>query len=349
MGAAGLGLLGGLWAGLLRLGWNLPWLQPNLALAHGPLMVCGFLGTLIGVERAVALGERWSYLAPTCTAVGAVLLSVGWPDGLARLLFLAGSIVLIGVFSALARRQPTLFLFTMLTGSVTWAVGNALWVAGVPIPDLVQWWVAFLVLTIVGERLELSRFLPAAPTRQISFRLAVAAYLAGLLTQSLAGVGWSPLLGAGLVALALWLARYDIARVTIRHQGLPRFSAACLLAGYVWLAVSGAVTAGFGRWPANVTLGYDAMLHSVFLGFVFSMIFAHAPIIFPAISSLAIPYRPAFYFPLALLEASVLWRVGGDCLSRPGAPFAAGMLNVIAILLFFALIAYTVMTHRSAS
>jgi hypothetical protein len=48
-------LIGALWGGLLRLGWAWPTPQPSLALLHGPLMVCGFLGTLIGLERAVAL------------------------------------------------------------------------------------------------------------------------------------------------------------------------------------------------------------------------------------------------------------------------------------------------------
>uniref|UniRef100_UPI00397A8013 hypothetical protein n=1 Tax=Salmonella sp. SAL4432 TaxID=3159887 RepID=UPI00397A8013 len=44
----GLGaLLAGLWAGLLRLGWPVPLPQPLLPAAHGPLMVSGFLGTLI--------------------------------------------------------------------------------------------------------------------------------------------------------------------------------------------------------------------------------------------------------------------------------------------------------------
>lgn len=40
--------------GLIRLGWQLPALTPSLALAHGPLMISGFLGTLITLERAVA-------------------------------------------------------------------------------------------------------------------------------------------------------------------------------------------------------------------------------------------------------------------------------------------------------
>ena len=44
----------GMWLGLVRLGWNLPLPWQDQLIAHGPLMVCGFLGTLISLERAVA-------------------------------------------------------------------------------------------------------------------------------------------------------------------------------------------------------------------------------------------------------------------------------------------------------
>jgi hypothetical protein len=74
-----LALLTALWGGLVRLGWSLPVPWPTLFIAHGPLMVCGFLGTLIGVERAVALGAVWPYAAPLLTAVGTLALLSGLP------------------------------------------------------------------------------------------------------------------------------------------------------------------------------------------------------------------------------------------------------------------------------
>jgi hypothetical protein len=37
-------LLAAIWAGLIRLGWRRPALQPSLPLAHGPFLVTGFLG-----------------------------------------------------------------------------------------------------------------------------------------------------------------------------------------------------------------------------------------------------------------------------------------------------------------
>jgi hypothetical protein len=56
---AGVSLLTGLWAGFVRLSWSIPVPNDGFVLAHGPLMLVGFLGTLIGLERAVVLGRAW--------------------------------------------------------------------------------------------------------------------------------------------------------------------------------------------------------------------------------------------------------------------------------------------------
>src|SRR5574339_762113 len=67
---ATLALLAALWAVLMRLGWQLPALTPFLALSHGPLMISGFLGTLITLERAVAMQKKWMYLPPLLSGLG---------------------------------------------------------------------------------------------------------------------------------------------------------------------------------------------------------------------------------------------------------------------------------------
>ena len=75
-----LALLLGLWAGLLRLGWTLP-AFPNLALAHGPLMVSGFLGVLIPLERAVAIRQRWMFMVPVLPGLGWMGLLIAPVEG----------------------------------------------------------------------------------------------------------------------------------------------------------------------------------------------------------------------------------------------------------------------------
>src|SRR4029078_7550341 len=79
---------------------------------------------------------------------------------------------------------------------------------------------------------------------------------------------------------------------------------------------------------------YDAMLHAIFLGFVFSMIFAHAPVIFPAITGIDIPFTPIAYRYAALLHISLLLRVSGDLMLWREAQQWGGMLNAVAVLLF---------------
>src|SRR5690606_10579616 len=113
-----------------------------------------------------------------------------------------------------------------------------------------------------------------------------------------------------MVALALWLLRFDIARRRIKAGGLARFIALSLLAGYVWLALGGLLAIRYAGMMAGPF--YDALLHAFFLGFVFSMIFGHAPVIFPAVLGLPMPYSDRFYSHLILLHATLIVRVAGD-------------------------------------
>jgi hypothetical protein len=182
---------------------------------------------------------------------------------------------------------------------------------------VVVWWLGFLVLTIAGERLELSRFMPpsVAALRWFAFIAAgLLLSLAGSLPQWWLAAPAGPWavhgFGVALLALAAWLARYDVARRTVHQPGLTRYIALCLLSGYVWLAVGGAVMAGAGLAPGQAS--YDAALHALLLGFVFSMVFGHAPIVFPAVLRVVLPYHPVFYAPLVLLHASLALRLLGD-------------------------------------
>ena len=154
--------------------------------------------------------------------------------------------------------------------------------------------------------------------------------------------------GAGLIALAAWLSRYDIARRTIRGHGVTRYMAAALLTGYAWLAVAGGLWAGAGQMADGPA--YDAELHAIFLGFVMSMVFAHAPVIVPSVLGRPFPYRQVLYVPLVLLHASLVLRLaGGDWAGSTDAWQWGGSLNETAILLFLIMAAVLVVRSRRAS
>ena len=327
-------LLAALAGGLVRLGWPLP-ILPALGLFHGPLMVAGFLGTVIGLERAVALGRAWAYGAPIGSGLGALALAVGAPGG--PWLLMAGSAVLVLAAAEVTRRQPALFTVVMTIGAACWLVGQIAWVGGAPVHRIVFWWAGFLVLTIAGERLELTRLVRPGASARAAFVAAVCVLLAGLVLAAVTPGGVT-IIGAALIACAAWLAVFDIARRTVRGSGLARFIALALLSGYVWLAVAGALALR----GASVAAGplYDAIVHALFVGFVFSMIFGHAPIIVPAIIGISIAYRPAFYAHLGLLHVSLGLRILGDLAAwLPGREWG-GLLNAVAILVFVANTAY---------
>ena len=329
-----LALLTGLWAGLARLGWDVPLPRPGFSSLHGPLMVSGFLGTLISLERAVALGQSWAYAAPLLTGLGALTLIAGGPLVAAQLLMLGGSAGLVAIFAAIIRRHPALYTCTMGSGAVVWALGNLLWLLGWPVFLVVFWWAAFLVVTIAGERLELARLQQVTPGAQTAFLLFLGTLLASLVLLGWWFDGAVRVFGAALTALALWLGFNDIARRTVRQTGLTRFIAVCLLSGYGWLGVSGLAAVRYGGVPVGPQ--YDAMLHAFFLGFVFAMIFAHAPIIFPAVLGARMTYRPLFYAHVLLLQATLLVRLVGDVVGWGVGRQVGGLLNAVMLVLFLA-------------
>jgi len=339
-----LALPGGLAGGLARLGWPVP-VTPGLAAFHGPVMVSGFLGTVIGLERAVARGRAWAYLGPLATGLGALMLAVAQPSG--AWLMTLGSVVMALVLVDVVRIQTAPFTIVMTLGAGAWLGGQLLWVAGSPIHRVVYWWAGFLILTIAGERLELTRLRPLGGRAHAAFAGLVTAFLGGLALTVFSLDGGVRLAGAAMAGLAIWLALFDIARRTVRTSGVTRFIAVALLSGYAWLGVAGLLAVCFGGVAAGGP--YDAILHAVFVGFVFSMIFGHAPIIVPAVLRLGVTYRPAFYLPLGLLHASLVLRLIGD-----GTPWLEGrrwgaLLNALAILAFLFTMGRGVIASRRAA
>jgi len=338
-----LALLAGLDAALLLLGLPAPVRADRLPEVHGVLLVLGFVGTLVALERSVALGRPWGLAAPGGLGVGGLLVLTPLPRPAGGWVMVAGAAALVAVYASLWRRQAVVAVLVQAGGAVL-AVGAALlWLGGVPMPWLVPWLAGFLVLTIVGERLELARVGLVAPGPELALAGLSAAVVVGVLAALLWPAVGYPLLGTAVLGLVGWLLRFDVARHTIRATGLPRFMAACLLAGYGWLAVAGASWLLLG--PVRDGGGYDAVVHAIFLGFVISMVMAHAPVILPAVLRRPLPYRGVMVVPVALLHASLVLRVAvGDARGVEWAWRAGGVLNIVAVLLFVGVAAWSTVT-----
>ncbi|MEE6288982.1 hypothetical protein V2J52_15120 [Georgenia sp. MJ173] len=337
----GLALLAGLDAALALLGLPHVLVGARLADVHGPLMVLGFVGTVISLERSVALGRAWGYLAPALNGLGALAVVSVLPFEVGAGLLVAAQLFALLVYRSLYARQPMAAVAVQILGSLMALGAAVLWLAGVPVPGLLPWLVGYLVLTIFGERLELARIESLSPRDAAVAQLVAAAFVVAAMTALLAPEAGFVLLGLALLAAAGWLVAKDVARRTIHATGLPRYIAGCLLASYGWLAVAGAIWLLGGQVDGR---GYDAATHAVFLGFVISMIMAHAPVIMPAVLRRPLPYHSVLIVPAVLLQATLLLRLAvGDARDLGWAVQAGGVGNIVAVLLFVVLAGWSVL------
>jgi hypothetical protein len=336
-------MLVGLDAALVLLGVPAPVSADRLPEVHGMVMTLGFVGTLVCLERAVALARPLGYLAPALLGVGSLLLLAPLPMAVGRAGLILGMLGMCGLYVPLWRRQRDDAVLVQGLGAVLGLGAAVMWLGGLEIASMLPWLVCFLVLTIAGERLELARLAMGSAAGPTLVLLAT-----GLLAATVASLLWpavgSPLLGLALVGLSGWLLVHDVARRTVRSLGLTRFMAAGMLAGYFWLLVAG------GTWvlhgAALEGAAYDVAVHATFLGFTISMIMAHRPVILPAVLRLPFPYRTVLWAPLVLLHASLALRLWlGDALHVRVARQVGGVLNVAALLLFFGLAAWLVLAQ----
>lgn len=335
--APGLTLLGGLDAALLLLGVWAPVAGGSPAAylpgRHGMLMVLGFLGTLIALERAVALRAGWAYAAPVCLGLGGLALLVPIPTGFGAILLADGAALLLATYAALYRRRADATVAVEALGALSALVATLLWLR-LDVATVLAWLGTFVVATIAAERVELARLALPAHAEEVALALAVALVAAAGATLLAGGWGFRAY-GVVLLALVAWLARHDIARRTIRSRGLPRYSAAAMLLGYGWLAVAGFVLVAGGRPAEQAT--YDVVVHATFLGFAMSMVLAHAAVILPAIVRRPLPYHPILWAPLAVLHGGLAVRAAGDLAAALGAGrtawVAGSVTTVVALLL----------------
>ena len=338
MVGAGISLLAGLDGALLLLGVWSPVTSTRLSEWHGPLMVLGFVGTVICLERAVALGHRLAFLVPAVSGLGVIVLLAPLPFDSARaglaLLTLA-QLGLLTIYVPLWRRSHDDAVVIQGAGAFCAAGAAALLTTGAHVSQIVGWLACYMILTICGERLELSRLTMARNRALSALCLAVVAAL--LVSVVSPAIGWR-VLGVVLIGLAVWLCRHDVARGGLRRGGQAAYIGTLLMVGYLWLATAGIVCTVQG--PPISRSGYDAVVHSLFLGFTMGMILGHAPIILPAVLQVRLEWTTWFWLPAFLLEASLLVRIGiGDGLDRSAAVQAGGTVNVLSLLTLVAVIA----------
>jgi hypothetical protein len=316
-------LLLGIMAGLERGGLhhlNLG-LHQSLATLHYVIFFSGFFGTLLSVESAVGQGKKWLFLIPATILIG-------------TLLYITYGIWYIFVLGAAIFSIPSIMVFVQRKNYITFVIPCILFFLGA-IFNVMNFYYSsalaylyFITLYILAERLELAKIVGAgkgafwnlvASELVILFAIVLSIYNLQLAIR---------LSGLTTLILAIWFWFNDLARKAIRTREPAKYSALAMLIGYIWLAL------GNTLFIVDASTFWGESIHSVTLGFVFSMVFAHAPIIFPNVAKVKFNFSRTLYIPLFLLHFSVLLRVVSHFL--PNAKPIALYLNFISIIFFFA-------------
>jgi len=298
------------------------------------------MGTVVGIERAVATKHLLAFGAPALSALAGLFMLMGLREPACGLA-IGSALVFVGVNVVLSLRQPAAHTTLLLVGSLALLVGNLIFALRLPVSIVAPWWFSFLVLTIAAERLDMTRLMRRRRGSALALYACLGGLLCGAATISVSPVAGGWVYGVSLTALSAWLLTFDIARRTIATHGLSRYMALCLLLGYGWLAIAGlAWMAGSMDLPAR-----DIALHALGLGFAFSMMLGHAPVILPALARVKLEFGWPFYVPLAALHMSLALRLFGG-LNSFELLGAGAVGNALAIALFAATMAGAALTWR---
>jgi hypothetical protein len=333
-----LALVTGVIGGWIRLGWSIDLLSSSYL--HGLLMTGGFLGTLITLERTVSMPSNWWRAFPAISALSTILfLTENKELGIAALM--VGNVGLLAVYILMMAKHKDAYWYMLLAGGTCWFLGNIVLLKVGLIAAATTWWMGFIFLTIVGERLELTRYLNVPKWAKALLWVFAAMLVLGIALPFHSTYG-QQLMGAASIGAALWLMKYDMARIGIRKQGFHRYVATGLLVGYGWLLLNGLMVFLIPNHP----LFYDLYLHTFFLGFAFSMIWAHAPIIFPAILKTSErPFHPILWVIWGLFQITLIGRIYFAWMEDIAMRKWFGGANGIVILMMFATMAI-IMVYR---
>lgn len=327
-----LALLLGISGGWVRLG-NTEWLVPHAASLHGIWMVGGFLGTLIALERAMVMKNKIWLLVPFISGMSVPLMVAGWAS-LGTYALLVASLGLVAIMYFQTLKHQVVHQFIMSLGAVFWLVGNFSLIHSGLVAAATPWWIGFILFTIIGERLELSKFLPTPRWAKKGLNGLLLLFLLGMWLPFHRHGNW--IMGAAAIFISFWLLHFDMAKIASKKSHQFKYIGIGLRVGYVWLTLNGIIL----LFLEQHALYYDLYLHTFFLGFTFSMIWAHAPIILPMVLNIKeSPYHGMLWPFWILFQVSLLGRVLTSLTGMGSLRTIFGVVNGWSIVLLFVMMA----------
>lgn len=307
---------------------------------HAVIMVFGVVGTLVALERAATLGQRWAALAPALSVV-AVMVAPGARTAGAVLVVGAGVLTLaVHLASVQGQWQPPAVLLGLAL--LAWVAGAAAWLAGLGPVRPAPLFAVFAVLAVSAACIQESSVEPPVPKGDRAIVVGSSLIAGGgalaVVRPSIGLVGG----GLGLIGLAVSLARHARRRGWFPRSDVEHFARTCRRLGHAWLGVAGTMWIAMGAGASGPLLR-DAMIHALFLGFVTSMLMAWVA----GPPSLRLPFTRLMWVPLTALHLSVAVRVAADLAGSVGWRETALHGNVAALVGFVVLAGWRGASRRS--
>lgn len=302
----------GIWRIAILRGFLLPpipeWLPP-----HGEIMLGGFLASLIIFERMIALRINALIWVPYIYAFSAMMLHNGNPYvRTIHLVALAGWLL----HRWIAYRKFHRWEKPLVESVAFITLSSALMYPGglLARPEVALQGLAFPVAVIAIERLEMSLLFKKMGARLVVFALIGWCFLWNLSTWQgildLKNIGWATLLLVVSIALHDMALRGSKNKKTLSTaHGLHNFLKLALILSYAWLFT--AAIALILSTKISAAIQKDILFHLFGLGFVFTMILGHAPLILPAALG-KLPPTKAPVIPFLLFQTATIFRMVGD-------------------------------------
>ncbi len=301
---------------------------------HFLIMSGSFFGTLITLERALTIKNQWAKFLPVINGISIVFFLINKSDIAILSLFLGGCAMFLMYAFFFSQHKNMIHLLFLISGwCYVMAVIQYSYFNNMTLS--VRFFELFFLITIVAERMELARFINVSEyLKKLMFLFLLLALVISFQSDL------DMLYGIIIILCSLWLINYDIAKKNIRSKEPHRFMGFALMVGYYWLLIHGLSI----LFPLFFT--YDIQIHSFFLGFVMNMVFAHLTIILPAVLKIQYHINTKIYYPIWLFFQGILvWRFIVTMYVQEYFGIAA-LINVISVLLFFALNFYYLMRSR---
>ncbi len=287
---------------------------PDFLPSHGTIMVGAFLGTLVIFEKILPHATLSLFWVPYLWCFSIYLLRVNFKLAVAlNLIALAGWIAYNALISIKIKRfaEPLiLVLVYVLLSAVIFVEKGIDMGTSSAIHALL-----FPVATISLERIELSMATGRMLSRLTYFFLIVL-ILVSLLDLFFNFLG-NEFYGLFFIVLLILMFSNDMTFKFLRQKigfsisyPLHEFSLKTIFIAYLWLLLS----AWFLLVSKFLPQSRDIVIHSTGLGFIFSMILAHAPVITSSFSRKVIK-KPPSLLPFFVFQVATLLRIITDLFS----------------------------------